>query len=29
VFDKAYLNTTGNSYYGTPRSVRVALDVKW
>jgi len=29
VFDKVYLNTTGNSYYGTPRSVRVALDVKW
>ncbi len=25
VFDKSYYNTTGNSYYGTPRQFGVAL----
>jgi outer membrane receptor for ferric coprogen and ferric-rhodotorulic acid len=28
-FDKWYYNTTGNAYYGTPRALRVALDVRF
>lgn len=27
--DKVYYNTTGNAYYGTPRALRVALDVRF
>lgn len=29
VFDKEYLTNAGNSYYGAPRSLRVALDTKF
>lgn len=29
VFDKSYHATTGNSYYGAPRSVRVGLDMRF
>ncbi|MGC3987448.1 MAG: TonB-dependent siderophore receptor [Pseudorhodoferax sp.] len=29
LFDKWYYTNTGNSYYGAPRSVRVALDLRY
>jgi outer membrane receptor for ferric coprogen and ferric-rhodotorulic acid len=29
VFDKVYYTTTGNSYYGTPRSLRLGVDVRF
>lgn len=29
LFDKWYYTSTGNSYYGAPRSVRVALDLRY
>lgn len=29
VFDKEYYNTTGNSYYGAPRSLRLALETRF
>jgi outer membrane receptor for ferric coprogen and ferric-rhodotorulic acid len=29
LFDKWYYMSTGNSYYGAPRSVRVALDLRY
>jgi outer membrane receptor for ferric coprogen and ferric-rhodotorulic acid len=29
VFDKVYYTTTGNSYYGTPRSLRMGVDVRF
>lgn len=28
-FDKSYYTTTGNSYYGAPRNVRVGLDMRF
>lgn len=29
LFDKVYYNTVGNSYYGTPRNLRVGVDVRF